>query len=134
VSYRYLNNSGSTARCLLGVSRHLHKVGEVKSVEAYDYHTIRGGVPVTNTRVKVKGTLGYAAFIGLNFGYGGKGPHGTRQLLTRLGVPNTLVDVPLSRVGYKWQTPTAKNNVPIMAWTLHKEENGWRLESTQKTG
>jgi hypothetical protein len=129
--YRYVETKGSTVFSLTAVKRHIHKVGEVQKVFAYDYHTIVGGCPRVRTRVKVVGVNGTAAFGGLTFGYGGEGPHGTVKLLEKLGVVDTLVAVPLTQIGYQPFTPSAGLNKPILAWTLLRGDGAWKLESTQ---
>ena len=81
--YRYRDQSGSTRRSLQMAERHLPKIGKVLSIKGYRY---KGRYDATHESVMVKGENGSCRFDGFCWGYGGTGPHGLFDLLTRLGI------------------------------------------------
>lgn len=89
MTYRYRYHGGTTRGARDRFDRILPKLGRILSVKGYRY---RGRYGAQWEAVLVRGTKGTARFSGLLWGYGGEGPHGTQELLVKLGLSRSLAD------------------------------------------
>jgi len=87
--YRYRNDQ-STHHNEQAFDKVLPKLGKLRYVKGYRYF---GRYNTTHEAVLVVGEHGSARFGGLLWGYTGQGPHGTHNLLQKLGVTNDKAKV-----------------------------------------
>lgn len=108
--YRYRDYAGTTQASIKAM-KHLTKIGRVKYIRGYTY---RGRYNTEHNAVLVVGELGSVRFNGFAWGYGGTGPNGLKQLLTKLEVDTTEIERVLDS---KWN-----------GWDEIKEH--WRINRT----
>lgn len=84
--YRYYSDSLSR-NMVRSVKRHLPKIGAPLAVRGICHGKGSGWYEVI-----VRGTLGKLVLRGCSWGYGGEGPHATRDVLVELGVQPGVAD------------------------------------------
>ena len=84
--YRYYSSTLSR-NMVPAVKRHLPKIGTPLAVRGLCHGKFSGWYDVV-----IKGTLGKLCLRGCSWGYGGEGPHATRDVLVELGVQPGIAD------------------------------------------
>lgn len=87
--YRYRYEGSTTHGARERFDWILRKLGRIQYIKGYRYH---GKYQAQHERVLIRGTKGTARLSGLLWGYLGEGPHGTRELLLKLGMPLQLAE------------------------------------------
>lgn len=104
--YRYYSTSESR-NTLRALDRHLSKIGCPTEVKAVAHGKGWGWYELI-----VTGMLGKIVLRGCSWGYTGTGPHATRDVLVKLGIPQTEADaLAFTTDGKDVGTPAAKGKV-----------------------
>jgi hypothetical protein len=94
--YRYRYEGGTTRGARARFDRVLKRLGKLRYVKGYRYF---GRYQTDHEAVLLRGENGSARFGGLLWGYGGEGPHGTHELLIKIGLSREEADK------YAFRTP-----------------------------
>lgn len=86
MKYRYYSDTLSR-KMLPALRRHVHKVGALQTARGLCAGKHNGWYELV-----VTGTLGKLVLRGCSWGYGGEGPHATRDCLVFLGIPKGEAD------------------------------------------
>ena len=118
--YRYRDHAGSTRRSLEAI-QHLPKIGFPQYVRGYCHASrFSDGTPTKRVAVLVRGSKGSIRFECLNWGYGGTGPCGLRELFSHLRVPDYIANF-IAHDGIK---PSPDYNKVRNFWKLVMRNDG----------